>query len=240
MVELADDRFNIPDKIDMLLGAEIFFELLRPEKFKIKNSDLILQNTVFGYVVSGNVDSLNETKVHCGLVRDEDLNKTLQKFWEVENVEIEQTKNNEANLCEEHFMKMHSRNIEGRYVVKMPLKCDPNCSGSSRGIAPKLLNALWIRLERDPQYLKLYREFMQEYIQLGHMREVTVENDNPKMNYFLPHHGVYRPEKSTTKVRVVFNTSSPTDNGLSLNDILLNGGVIQDNLYAQMIRFRTF
>ncbi|GFW20516.1 hypothetical protein TNCV_4547831 [Trichonephila clavipes] len=61
-----------------------------------------------------------------------------------------------------------------------------------RGIALKRLNALWIRLERDLQYLILYREFMQEYEELGHMREVTVENDNPKMNYFLPHHGVYR------------------------------------------------
>ncbi|GFX67808.1 uncharacterized protein TNCV_1565091 [Trichonephila clavipes] len=80
---------------------------------------------------------------------------------------------------------------------------------------------------------------MQEYEDLGHMREVTAENDNP-MNYFLPHHGVYRPEKSTIKGRVVFNASSPTDNGLSLNGIQLNGGVIQDDLYAQMIRFRTF
>ncbi|GFS69602.1 uncharacterized protein TNCV_1429231 [Trichonephila clavipes] len=60
------------------------------------------------------------------------------------------------------------------------------------------------------------------------------------MNYFLPYRGVFRPEKSTTKVRVVFNVSSPTDNGLSLNDIQLNGGVIQHDLYAQVIRFRTF
>ncbi|GFT02698.1 DUF1758 domain-containing protein [Trichonephila clavipes] len=75
----------------------------------------------------------------------------------------------------------------------MPLKADPNCLGNSRGIALKQLNVRWIRLERNPQHLKLYTEFMQEYEQLGHMREVTVENDNPKMNYFLPHHGVYRP-----------------------------------------------
>ncbi|GFY54396.1 DUF5641 domain-containing protein [Trichonephila inaurata madagascariensis] len=96
----------------------------------------------------------------------------------------------------------------------MPLKADPNCLGNSRGSALKRLNALWIRLERDPQYLKLYREFMQEYEQLGHMKEVMVENDNRKMNYFLPHHthGVYRLEKSTTKVRVVFHASSTTDN----------------------------
>ncbi|GFV27406.1 integrase catalytic domain-containing protein [Trichonephila clavipes] len=73
---------------------------------------------------------------------------------------------------------------------------------------------------------------MQEYKEFGHMQEVTVENDNPKMSYFSPHHGVYRAEKSTTKVRVVFNASSPTHNGLSLNDIQYNGGVIQDDLYA--------
>ncbi|GFX13814.1 probable RNA-directed DNA polymerase from transposon X-element [Trichonephila clavipes] len=29
-VPLADDKFNIPDRIDMLLGAEIFYELLKP------------------------------------------------------------------------------------------------------------------------------------------------------------------------------------------------------------------
>ncbi|GFX23049.1 integrase catalytic domain-containing protein [Trichonephila clavipes] len=55
-VPLADDKFNIPDRIDMLLGAEIFCELLKPGKFYCDNSHLVLQNTVFGYVVSGSVD----------------------------------------------------------------------------------------------------------------------------------------------------------------------------------------
>ncbi|GFX55772.1 uncharacterized protein TNCV_3428431 [Trichonephila clavipes] len=64
-------------------------------------------------------------------------------------------------------------------------------------------------LEKDPQYLKLYREFTQEYEQLEHMREVTVENDNPKMNYFLSHHDVYRPEKSTTKTKTLGMSSDP-------------------------------
>ncbi|GFT00571.1 integrase catalytic domain-containing protein [Trichonephila clavipes] len=49
-VPLADDKFNIPDRIDMLLGAEIFYELLKPGKFYCDNSHLVLQNTVFGYV----------------------------------------------------------------------------------------------------------------------------------------------------------------------------------------------
>ncbi|GFW56455.1 transposon Tf2-6 polyprotein [Trichonephila clavipes] len=55
-VPLVDDKFNIPDRIDMLLGAEIFYELLKLGKFYCDNSHLVLHNTVFGYVVSGSVD----------------------------------------------------------------------------------------------------------------------------------------------------------------------------------------
>ncbi|GFX66785.1 integrase catalytic domain-containing protein [Trichonephila clavipes] len=77
-VPLADDKFNIPDRIDMLLGAEIFYELLKPGKFYCDNSHLVLQNTVFGYVVSGSVDQVTENRVHCGLIVDDDLNKTLK------------------------------------------------------------------------------------------------------------------------------------------------------------------
>ncbi|GFS87227.1 uncharacterized protein TNCV_213491 [Trichonephila clavipes] len=71
------------------------------------------------------------------------------------------------------------------------------------------------------------------------MKEVTNETD-PDITYYATHHGIYRPEKSTTKLRVVFNCSSLTDNGISLNDIQYNGGVIQEDLYAQMLRFRTY
>ncbi|GFW62976.1 DUF1758 domain-containing protein [Trichonephila clavipes] len=63
-VPLADDKFNIPDRIDMLLGAEIFYELLKPGKFYCDNSHLVLQNTVFGYVVSGSVDHTSYRESH--------------------------------------------------------------------------------------------------------------------------------------------------------------------------------
>ncbi|GBM79242.1 hypothetical protein AVEN_250875-1 [Araneus ventricosus] len=76
-VSLADHSFNVPDKIDMLLGAEIFYELLRPGQIYVQNSQLLLQNTVFSYVVSGSVDQVAEDRVYCGLILDDDLNKTL-------------------------------------------------------------------------------------------------------------------------------------------------------------------
>ncbi|GFV43740.1 uncharacterized protein TNCV_2770531 [Trichonephila clavipes] len=238
-VELADSNLNVPGKIDLLLGANIFYELLKPERIKIRDSQLLLVNSVFGYIVTGNLDLINETKVHCGLIRDEDLNKTLEKFWKVEEVEELIVKNKERLIYEEHYANTHFRTKEGKYVVSMPLKEEPSCLGNSKDIALKRLGSLWNRLARDENYLNLYREFLRDYERLGHMKEVTNETE-PEITYYATHHGIYRPEKSTTKLRVVFNCSSLTDNGISLNGIQYNGGVIQEDLYAQMLRFRTF
>ncbi|GFX65685.1 uncharacterized protein TNCV_4093781 [Trichonephila clavipes] len=237
-INLADDSFYVPGPIDCLLGAEMFYELLRSGQIRSENSNLIFQNTVFGFVASGsNSFADTEARVHCGLIKG-DLNQTLKMFWKLENVEVEKTKNEEAIFCEDHFLKTHSRDEEGRYVVKMPLKNEPNCLGESRDIALKRLNALWTRLIRDPQYLKLYRDFIHEYDQLGHMKEVVAEHDNSEVAYYMPHHGVLRPEKSTTKLRVVFNATNPTSNGLSLNSIQYNGGLVQNDLFTIMIKFR--
>ncbi|GFV55872.1 uncharacterized protein TNCV_2834441 [Trichonephila clavipes] len=90
---------------------------------------------------------------------------------------------------------------------------------------------------RDPQYLKLYRDFIHEYEQLGHMKEVVSENDNSKIAY-MPHHGILRLEKSTMKLRVVFNATNPTSNGLSLNSTQYNGGLVQNDSFTIMIKFR--
>ncbi|GFU28924.1 uncharacterized protein TNCV_470561 [Trichonephila clavipes] len=229
-VELADSTFNVPGKIDLLLGANIFYELLKPERVKIKDSQLLLVNSVFGYIVTGNLDSIKETKVHCGFIRDEDF---------VEEVAEPIVKNKERLICEEHCANTHFRIKEGKYVVCMPLKKEPSCLGNSKDIALKRLGSLWNPLARDENYFNLYHEFLRHYERMGHMKEVTNETE-PEITYYATHHGIYRPEKSTTKLRVVFNCSSLTDNGISSNDIQYNGGVIQEDLYAQMLRFRTY
>ncbi|GFX38365.1 integrase catalytic domain-containing protein [Trichonephila clavipes] len=182
-VPLADDKFNIPERTDMLLGAEIFYELLKPGKFYCDNSHLVSQNTVFGYVVSESVDQVTENRVHCGLIVDDDLNKTLKKFWEIEGVHIEPKVDTEVSLCEDHFVRTHRRNCEGRYVVSMALNKDPSCIGNSKDIAIRRLNSLWKRLSRDSRYLSLYAEFLKEYKELGHLERV-VESSEVKEDVF--------------------------------------------------------
>ncbi|GFT48612.1 integrase catalytic domain-containing protein [Trichonephila clavipes] len=107
---------------------------------------------------------------------------------------------------------------------------------NSKDIAIRRLNSLWKRLSRDSRYLSLYAEFLKEYEELGHLERV-VESSEPPTHYYIPHHGVLRPEKLTTKLRIVFNGSSPTTIGISLNDILLKGEVKKD-VFETISRFR--
>lgn len=57
---------------------------------------------------------------------------------------------------------------------------------------------------------------------------------------FLPHQAVLREEALTTKTRVVFDASSKDSKGLSLNDALYKGLIIQSDLFSIIMRFRCF
>ncbi|XP_011884007.1 PREDICTED: uncharacterized protein LOC105571143 [Vollenhovia emeryi] len=81
---------------------------------------------------------------------------------------------------------------------------------------------------------------MQEYVNLNHMREIDDRDANNETSYYLPHHAVFKENSITTKLRVVFDASCKTASGLSLNDALLVGPTIQEDLFSILVRFRTF
>ncbi|GBO46709.1 hypothetical protein AVEN_268596-1 [Araneus ventricosus] len=202
-IKLADEKFNVPERVDMLLGVEVFYELLRLGQISVPNSNLLLQNTVFGFIVSGGIPRENENVIHCGFLKHEiNLDQTLKQFWEIENVESDIPKSRESVLCEEHFQNNHSSDKSGRYIVKMPLKENSDCLGKSRYIALKKLNSLWNRFVKDPELLTLYSKFMHEYLELGHMYEIK-EIEEKSGSYYIPHLGVFRPESPVvTKAKI--------------------------------------
>lgn len=241
-ITLADPKFFLAQKVDLLLGAELFFDFLRQGKIKL-SENLYLQESCFGYLVSGTFkrDS-SSLHNHCFLSTNlESLNKTLTSFWEIENPFEEENfhDSDELKYCNEHFEKTHFRKPDGRYVVELPLKqgMSEDMLGSSKQMASKRLDKLWNRLHTDSTMKALYSEFLQEYEALGHMTQIK-EEDNFEEGYYLPHHGVLKPSSTTTKLRVVFDASAKTTSGFSLNDLLSKGGVIQDDLFSILIRFR--
>jgi len=56
----------------------------------------------------------------------------------------------------------------------------------------------------------------------------------------MPHHCIIKESSTTAKLRVVFNASSKTTSGISLNDALMAGPVLQQDLLSILLRFRKF
>lgn len=69
--------------------------------------------------------------------------------------------------------------------------------------------------------------------------ENTAAIHDGSIKYYLPHHGVVRESSTTTKLRVVFDASCKTANGINLNDTLLVGPTTQDDLFSILTRFRS-
>ncbi|GBN61752.1 hypothetical protein AVEN_228269-1, partial [Araneus ventricosus] len=166
---------------------------------------------------------------------------TVKKFFELESLpgdSREITKSEEEIYCEEHFVKTYKRDQTGRFIVQLPLKENAeSVLGSSKENAIKRLNGIWNKLNKNNTMETLYKEFMREYENLGHMEEIKNEIMD-KVNYYIPHHAIFKPEKTSTPLRVVFDASAKTTSGFSLNSILLNGGIIQQDLFSIVSRFR--
>ncbi|GBM95305.1 hypothetical protein AVEN_59501-1 [Araneus ventricosus] len=239
-IELADSSFHTPGQIDILVGSELFFEILKPEQHRLQDGNVILQNTKFGYLVTGMLPQL-QNQANCYFISEPNLDVTVKKFFELESlpgVSREITKSEEEIYCEEHFVKTYKRDQTGRFLVQLPLKKNAeSVLGSSKENAIKRLNGIWNKLNKNNTMETLYKEFMREYENLGHMEEIKNEIMD-KVNYYIPHHAIFKPEKTSTPLRVVFDASAKTTSGFSLNSILLNGGIIQQDLFSIVSRFR--
>ncbi|XP_029054124.2 uncharacterized protein LOC114881485 [Osmia bicornis bicornis] len=93
-----------------------------------------------------------------------------------------------------------------------------------------------LRLNQDQ--FQQYQAVLQEYLDLGHTSELRGINDIGE-GYYLPHHGVTKITSETTKLRVIFDGSTATTTGLSLNETLHIGSKIQEDLLHILIRFRS-
>lgn len=111
--------------------------------------------------------------------------------------------------------------------------------GNNREVALKRLTHLERKLKGNAVIRERYDNFMREYMELRHMTIANESNPNSKIIVYLPHHEVIK-ETSSTKLRVVFDASAKNNKGVSLNDALLTGPVLQDNLIDIILRFRFY
>ena len=99
--------------------------------------------------------------------------------------------------------------------------------------------ALEQRLLKQPHFKQDYSAFLDEYVQLGHMTLLSEDEEKKEVpHFYMPHHGIVKEASSTTRLRVVFNGSEKSSSGVSLNDLLMTGPKVQDDLFDIVQRFR--
>ncbi|XP_039303428.1 uncharacterized protein LOC120357330 [Solenopsis invicta] len=156
-------------------------------------------------------------------------------------IAFKDTRTSEENFCEQHFISNVTQTSQGRYIVKLPVKEHLISNlGDSRAAALKRLFFLERRFRRDPQLKIQYSQFVDEYLSLDHMRLINALPEGRSVNFYLPHHCVYKVTDQSSKLRVVFDASCKTISGISLNDALMVGPVIQQDLASILTRFRIF
>lgn len=250
-LRLADEGFFEPGPIDMLIGADVYAKVLSRTGNVLRNEcgSLVAQETIFGWVISGITNSngtagasLNGNVVVHFVESQRGEDQLLKRFWEIEDVAVSRSNATslEEKACEKHFEDTYSRrDDDGRYVVSLPRKPEHSL-GNSRMNAVRRLQQIERRLERDPQMRESYKNTIEDYFELGHAEPVPkasiekMENDT----FYMPHHCVIKSSSTTTKLRVVFDASAKTANGLSLNDTLMDGPKLQDDLFDILVRFR--
>ena len=233
---LADTDYLNPSEIDLILGADIFEDVVLDEKIKTSNG-LYFRKTEFGWVASGQTSSRTNHPTQSYHVTSE---FNLKNFWELEQIPTQSKLTKEEIACEEHFRATTTQDDNGRFIVKLPFKKESPKLGESLQQAQRRFFSLEKRLQSMPNTKTKYKEFIQEFRDLGHLELVpNADLEKPcDQVFYLPHHSVIKEDSTTTKLRVVFDGSAKSQSGISLNESLMVGSTIQPDLFSTLMRFR--
>lgn len=235
---LADPHYYIPNEIDVLLGSDIFANILSNDLIYGKDGGPNALRTIFGYVLLGKIEK-SPVEIKCNsfisTLSENNLDDTMRMFFEIETVPGINL--DMHNTCEDIFKNNVSRSPSGRYTVPLPFKELNPAFPQSRTIAIQRFLALERRLLRQPNLHEQYCSVIKEYLQLSQMEIVDPPQENTNF-FYLPHHAVLRPDHATTKLRIVFNASAKMPNNKSLNDCLFIGNKLQNDISTILLKFR--
>ncbi|XP_072398237.1 uncharacterized protein [Diabrotica undecimpunctata] len=250
----------------MLLGADVYFDLVTYGLIKLGPNLPIIQNTHLGYIVGGNIPysrytmlgsnatpSTNNAHSHYSNislhVQTADLDSLLKNFWEIEETKPltsihVKTLTSSEQRAEDIFKSSLTILPSGRFQVDLPLKTPNEYQklGESFHLAKRRFFNLEKRLNKSDELRHLYTEFISEYVSLGHCKYVPLSklNESSEHKFFLPHHCVFKHDSLTTRLRIVFDGSMKSTSNVSLNDIMLKGYTVQPDLFEILIRFRLY
>ena len=228
-------------KPDILIGSDQYWTFATGEVVKETQGPTAF-NTKLGWILSGPVVRKEGVEPHTtlvthvlradGICNARSLDKELHSFWNIESMGIVESEDIVQNQFQDNVSFEH-----GRYVVSLPWKESGLSLPDNYQISFRRLKSLYRRLQRSPELLEKYDSIIREQLALGIVEPVDESATFSRIHY-LPHHAVVRQDKSTTKLRIVYDASAKED-GPSLNECLYTGPPLHKKIFDLLLRFRT-
>ena len=236
--------------VDILVGADQYWNIANGE-VKRGESGPVAMNTRFGWTLSGPVENAPCSKTHSVNLaathvlqidtrRDEmDVHEMghdakFRTFWELESIRIKQEENSILETFKETVTFKNQR-----YEVGLPWKEAHDPLPDNHSLSQRRLQSLLKRLSQKPDQLKEYDRVIKDQLDKGIIERVDQSEKVQPCHqiHYLPHHCVVREDKSTTKLRIVYNASA-RENGPALNDCLHTGPPLTPDILNIPVRFR--
>ena len=242
-LELAEPLIDKPERvtIDILIGGDYYHEFILGDRITFADGLLLLDSQV-GFVCAGKSSPASNRYEHQSLLFSSepiDPQLDLERFWSIEDLCSSRNPSDDDFIAESQFEE-DVQFRDGRYVVQWPWKTGEFDLRDDFGLAHGRLRSLLHRLHGQPEVLTKYNDILLEQKNMGIIEEVQDE-DEDTLKHYLPHHCVVKPDKTTTKLRLVYDASAKSSkNACSLNDCLYRGPVLLPELGGMLLRFRVF
>ena len=200
---------------------------------------MIARKSIFGYLVSGPLTKKNSSKPKSPLhvmkivcKQGNCLNEKINRSWDLDTIGIS---DNETSVYDKFIDSIKFEN--DRYSVALPFTENCPMLADNYQLCLNRLQKLKELLSKTPQLLNEYNKVFDEYLNLEIIEKVKNEGIVDEVVY-LPHKEVIKENRSTTKLRIVFDASAEYKGTSSLNEVLYKGPCLNADLFSLLLKFR--
>ena len=233
--------------VSILIGLDFYWHLIDPSIF-IRQYDLVAQKTIFGFVLSGQIDTDHVSGPTTSLLCIENISESVvSRFMDLETLGITGKETSERVLERNSVLRKFNETLEyskvlQRYQVSLPFKSDEHRVSLVNNYAlaeKRLLHLHTSKLNKDPLLEKDYYQILYDYIDQGIASRIPEDEiSTPNPVFYMPHRPHLKLNATSSKIRPVFDCSAKSHNGKSLNDMLSTGPSMNPEISVVLIRFR--
>ncbi len=180
-LEFADEDFDRPGSVDLLIGNDILHHYLINASVLHKVGSLVAQETCLGCLVSGTIsssESRDYPACHVSFLPQAPL-PDISSFWEMEEIPTMKTQSEDDASSLKHFSSTHRRLPDGGYSVALLRRPDTPLLGDSRQQAVRRLHSNSKALIRKGT-LPQFQQCIDEYFKLNHAELVPTPCRSPE------------------------------------------------------------